>query len=234
MFRVVALVLLVLVTLPLSPRRSFAEGHVPEPMRVDLVRGLGAERGELEANVLASLTLSGQALEWAPEMEWAPLDNLAVELELPFAGRHLEALKPSLQITLPTSSRRIAHGIQVAASFARQRRAGAHVLWVSSGSIARHVAFVTSLGLRGEWLGHGAHHLKGLWNGALFVPLGNNALGVEVNLSWDRRWGERAIVPQAHVCMGPHAQLQLGLGVMRLEGDSPWGAVALLRMIGTR
>ena len=55
---------------------------VPEPLELDLVRGLGPERGELEANVLGVVPLGGRshAVEWAPELERAPARHLAFEV----------------------------------------------------------------------------------------------------------------------------------------------------------
>ena len=65
---------------------------VPEPLMFDLVRGLGAKKGELEINALADFPLnntSSRNVEWAPEVEYAVFDNLAVELELPFENFEL-------------------------------------------------------------------------------------------------------------------------------------------------
>ncbi len=43
---------------------------IPEPMVFDMIRPLGARRGELEANTLAQVNLSGASrdVEWAPEV----------------------------------------------------------------------------------------------------------------------------------------------------------------------
>ena len=63
--------------------------HIPEPLIFDLVRGLGAERGEFEANVLGEFPLgdkSGRGIEWAPEVEYAIVDGFALEFEVPFHG----------------------------------------------------------------------------------------------------------------------------------------------------
>ncbi len=55
--------------------------RIPEPMVFDLVRGLGARRGELEFNVLNLVPFrrGGPSYEWAPEVEYAVFDGFAVE-----------------------------------------------------------------------------------------------------------------------------------------------------------
>lgn len=107
---------------------------VPEPMVFDLVRPLGVRKGELEINVLAihpltrrrtGSTRAGDELgltplsrdrrqtEWAPEIEWAPFDDFAVEFELPFEGSKLEEIKLALQWTFDSPIEdRYMHGFQ--------------------------------------------------------------------------------------------------------------------------
>ena len=51
---------------------------IPEPMLFDLMRPLGAERGELEVNTLVrpSVGRNATGVAWAPEVEWPlPLDT---------------------------------------------------------------------------------------------------------------------------------------------------------------
>jgi hypothetical protein len=54
-----------------APQPEPAAVHIPEPMIFDLVRGLGARRGEFEVNVLTQVPLNdtrSRAVEWAPEI----------------------------------------------------------------------------------------------------------------------------------------------------------------------
>ncbi|MGB5229070.1 MAG: hypothetical protein WBN55_12465, partial [Eudoraea sp.] len=103
---------------PLFAQEQFPQGipDIPEPMVFDLVRELGARRGELEINVLAVFPLSSNSshfVEWAPEIEYAIWDNFAVEFELPIEDGTLEALKVALQYTFGKSkSGRFIHGTQ--------------------------------------------------------------------------------------------------------------------------
>lgn len=57
-----------------------------EPLYIDLIRDLGARKGEREWNVGLGLTdnLRFDAYEALIEYEWAPIDRLGLEVELPF------------------------------------------------------------------------------------------------------------------------------------------------------
>jgi hypothetical protein len=57
-----------------------------EPLYIDLIRDLGARKGEKEWNVGVGLTdnLKFDAYEALIEYEWAPIDRLGFEVELPF------------------------------------------------------------------------------------------------------------------------------------------------------
>ncbi|MFN4261406.1 MAG: hypothetical protein ACK4RK_19140 [Gemmataceae bacterium] len=97
---------------------------VPEPMVFDLIRPLGARKGELEVNVLGLVPfrrtrspfsqfifITGadevpdkrEGFEWAPEIEYAPFDNFALEFELPMFDGKVEAFKGAAQYTLGTA-----------------------------------------------------------------------------------------------------------------------------------
>lgn len=57
-----------------------------EPLYIDLIRDLGARKGEKEWNLGLGLTdnLKFDAYEALIEYEWAPIDRLGLEVELPF------------------------------------------------------------------------------------------------------------------------------------------------------
>lgn len=57
-----------------------------EPLYIDLIRDLGARKGEREWNVGMGLTdkLEFDSYEALVEYEWAPMDRLGLEVELPF------------------------------------------------------------------------------------------------------------------------------------------------------
>lgn len=57
-----------------------------EPLYIDLIRDLGARKGEKEFNLGVGLTdnLDFDSYEALVEYEWAPIDRLGFEIELPF------------------------------------------------------------------------------------------------------------------------------------------------------
>ncbi len=57
-----------------------------EPLYIDLIRDLGARKGEKEWNLGLGLTdnLNFDSYEALIEYEWAPIDRLGLEVELPF------------------------------------------------------------------------------------------------------------------------------------------------------
>jgi len=66
---------------PLPPKVLHAE-----PLYIDLIRDLGARKGEKEWNFGLGLTdnLDFDSYEALVEYEWAPIDRLGLEVELPF------------------------------------------------------------------------------------------------------------------------------------------------------
>lgn len=58
-----------------------------EPLYIDLIRDLGARKGEKEWNVGAGLTDNNNYDKYIAlvEYEWAPIDRLGLEVELPFS-----------------------------------------------------------------------------------------------------------------------------------------------------
>jgi hypothetical protein len=63
-----------------------------EPLYIDLIRDLGARKGEKEWNLGAGITdnLGFDTYELLVEYEWAPIDRLGLEIEIPFLfhGEH--------------------------------------------------------------------------------------------------------------------------------------------------
>jgi hypothetical protein len=86
-----------------------------EPLYIDLIRDLGARKGEKEWNVGVGLTdkLDYDAYEALVEYEWAVIDRLGLEVELPFTfysgngaqkpPNQLESLKLAAQYTFLVS-----------------------------------------------------------------------------------------------------------------------------------
>ncbi|MCU0227446.1 MAG: hypothetical protein MUF01_07380 [Bryobacterales bacterium] len=87
---------------PIDPDEgTFASSRlkIPEPMVFDLVRPLGALKGELEVNSLFKISEFGghPVLQWAPEIEYTFADGWGIEFELPAENSILEAYKLAIQ-----------------------------------------------------------------------------------------------------------------------------------------
>lgn len=92
-----------------------------EPLFIDLIRDLGARKGEKEWNVGVGLTdnLNYDSYSALVEYEWAPMDRLGLEVELPFTfytkgsdktleipGARLNGLKTAIQYTFLVSEKK--------------------------------------------------------------------------------------------------------------------------------
>lgn len=91
-----------------------------EPLYIDLIRDLGARKGEREWNVGAGITDNKSFDEYLTlvEYEWAPIDRLGLEVELPFSfyypteqgndapNSKLQSLKVAAQYTFLVSDKR--------------------------------------------------------------------------------------------------------------------------------
>jgi hypothetical protein len=231
--------LLLALTLPipltaLSASADFFEGdaslssqgmpHVPEPLLFDLVRPLGAAKGELEVNVLAQHNLRNGEYEYAPEIEYAFADGLAIELELPFKGSHLEEYKVAVQGTFGTlRNATMVHGWQV---IARKERHGgpysADFLYLNGQALGNGWSLFNMAGWRRtEFSGEGRNQL--LLNNSVFYDVSQRlTLGLELNSEIDHKanWRLRAI-PQVHYDLGGYSTLQFGIGPSRLAPGGP-------------
>lgn len=88
--------------------------HHAEPLYIDLIRDLGARKGESEWNLGMGVTKKGSHYELTPlvEYEWAVANRLGLEVELPFTiysssekqyvkspGTKLDGIKMAMQYT---------------------------------------------------------------------------------------------------------------------------------------
>jgi hypothetical protein len=204
---------------------------IPEPMLFDMIRPLGAVRGELEANVLAVSTLDGQPLAWAPEIEFAVADGFAIELELPMTGARVDSVKLGLQGTFGTGlDGNFVHGVQYLGTIDRAGRWGSSLLYLAGLRYDRHWSSMTMIGLKAkDSLRPGRAVL--LTNHSLFRDIGQRTTaGVEFNRQGGRD-GNWLLVPQVHQRIGHRAVLQLGAGVEKPRAERRT-AIASLRLVG--
>ena len=125
-------------------------------------------------------------------------------------------------------------GMQVATATELGRRGRAHGLHVLAAEIGRRMALVTMLGPRLTMPSVNGVSLGVLANAVLFVRLcGGHAVGVEADWARGVRDAELTLLSQAHVRLGRHGRLQVGVGAHHQEarGRSRWDVVAGVRLI---
>jgi len=194
---------------------------IPEPMVFDLVRPLGAAKGEFEVNSFFTQPLRGdRTLRWAPEIEYAFRQGTAVEFELPMAGTAIENYKVALQQKLPTDrTKPFIHGVQGIGEVAREGG------WQATGV---HIAGVR---IRPQWSTlsmAGFQHQRGeqvrrtlpVFNQSLFHERWDRVvLGMELN--WKGRHIESRQwlwMPQVHLKVYERLNLQFGAGYSARPG----------------
>lgn len=199
--------------------------HIPEPMVFDLVRGLGAHRGELEVNVLVEQPLSDTSdrpTDWAPEIEAAIFDGFALELELPFEDGELVAEKFAAQATFGVAfDNHFIHGTQVIAEHLRHESVWELTfLYVPGIRFDKTWSALMMLGFRTVAGGEG--ETEALFNFALFADVSYRmSLGVETNYASELS-GDASLLamPQLHFEITDHFMVQAGAGVrFTLEDD---------------
>ena len=219
-----------------DPRRAglFPGGspYIPEPLTFDLVRALGARRGELEVNTLVVVDVDRALTLWAPEVEWAFADGYAVELELPFVDRELEALKMALQGTLPSHAPSFVHGWQTFAEVGLdQGHVGTVLLYIVGHRFSSKGSYLAMVGpamgfARGERATAAAQI-----NASVFVDVREwQTWGLETNTTVAGRgdWVVR-VFPQVHLQVNQRFRVQLSVGAeARPSGPS---ALVALRFI---
>jgi len=195
----------------------------PEPMVFDLVRPLGAKKGELEANSLfkAPVQRRNFNLSWAPEVEWAFADGYAFELELPMHNYEIEAYKMAIQGTINhNQAGTFIHGWQ----------------WISEYIILDRVMESTLLYLAGYELGDG-YSVFGMFGGRNNALTRTNMIRPEsqwnmlTNISFNKKISKETVlsiennyayhiglghdlrvVPQIHTRLTHDVMIQFGVG----------------------
>jgi len=229
---------------------------IPEPMLFDLVRPLGARRGELEINTLAVFPWrainrdpdrdpfgSGQTtpdrgeIEWAPEIEYAFADGWAIEFELPYEGSKLEAYKVALQGTFGTAlDGRYIHGFQtIVEPTTEWKDWNSTLLYLGGLRFDEQWSVLFMVGARMNLSGRGnAATFERLTNATLFREINDRlTLGLEVNNAEGFEGRSQTIfVPQSHFELSEHWELQSGVGLGVFDQGSEQSAI--IRVIWSR
>jgi hypothetical protein len=201
-----------------------ASPHIPEPLVFDLVRALGAKRNELEANTLIVTRFrAGKPLvDWAPEVEWAIVDDVAIELELPLLDRELEAVKVAFQVTLPDRTERFTHGVQLIEEYVFDAKAAKTTLLYLFGGRVGRVALFSMIGARAITPMSQREHYDALLNPSIYLDVNERlTLGLETNLALSLAASpnlDALVLPQLHVQLSRHVRAQLGAGVQVVDG----------------
>lgn len=213
--------------------------HIPEPLRFDLVRSLGARRDEFEINVLTQLNRfnSRPLVSIAPEIEWAFATGHALELEFGWRDDAADYLKLAYQGTFGTAaSHRFIHGWQwLAEASLRDDDISTTVLYLLGYRVDPRWSVLAMLGTSASVDRDGQHvAAAGIVNASVFADLTDHlTLGLEANL---RAAGEQgfalSVLPQVHGALGRVFRVQFGVGPA-LE-DGRWGPSLALRLIAER
>lgn len=196
--------------------------HIPEPMVFDLVRPLGAAKGEFEVNSLFRYGLRrGEPLAWAPEIEYAIGRGLALEFELPIEGASVRDYKIAAQQKLwRTPIKRYTHGLQGIGEIGRGTSSWqASGLYIAGVRWHDHWSTISMAGLSRSSKA-GAARTSPLLNHTVFYERWKRTVaGVEWNskdLAGARQ--EWLIMPQMHIRLVEKVNLQVGIGVRRQSG----------------
>lgn len=210
---------------------------VPEPLLFDLVRGLGASRGELEVNALIrhDFRQGRDKFYWNPEVEWVARDGVAFELELAMDRGNVEAAKLMTQLTFgaPLPGRYI-HGAQVIGE-----RSGIDQGYDLSALYVGALRFTDRWSLsflQGAKYGAGVldrqnEYWAWLGNATLFAETRRATYGLEVNVESPRTDNPSIrLIPQVQLHRGQFA-MQGGIGVAASAGTQR--TFAALRLVWT-
>lgn len=225
--------------------------RIPEPMVFDLVRPLGARRGEFEINTLGifplqrsrsngeeipdALGLETTRIEWAPEVEYAIRDGIALEFELPFEDGTLGAYKAAAQWTFGTGfQHQFIHGTQLIVQYDRRPASWVPTLLYLAGvRLDETWSALGMFGLRGN---SGAEEpgdrLNFIGNLSVFADVAEHmTLGLETNFEQTLA-GENALLlmPQVHWEVTDYVMFQGGAGArVTSAGTVPEVALRLIR-----
>lgn len=218
--------------------------RIAEPMVFDLIRPLGAKRGEAEVNVLGLVPLSNQSkrvdnvsdplglvrrsadrkgIEWAPEIEYALCDGIAVEFEVPMEKAQLEAYKGAGQVTFGTAfDHRFIHGAQVIVQYDRHPGLWTTTLLYLAGFRFDETWSVFGMfGTRAEVVGDVQNKtVELLANVTLLADVTDRVVaGIETNTSqaFDGHT-EVLLMPQLHYEIDRHWMIQVGVGARFTTG----------------
>jgi hypothetical protein len=202
---------------------SSVKPRIPEPMVFDLIRPLGAERGEFEVNSLFrfSPTERPRRLQWAPEVEYAFLEGYGIEFEVPLENSRIDSWKGAIQGTLPRPLKKtFIHGWQaVGETIHNDGYWQLDLLYLAGARWHPNWSAFTMTGVRREQDSAGANAFLG--NYSLFFHLKDTvSYGLESNFKGRGSTGRGLLLmPQAQFRKS-RLNLQIGAGWRWHNGTS--------------
>jgi hypothetical protein len=200
---------------------SSIKARIPEPMVFDLIRPLGAQRGEFEVNSLFrfSPTDKPRRLLWAPEIEYAFLEGYGIEFELPMENGSIDSWKGAIQGTLAGPWKKtFIHGWQV---LGEKIRGGGYskvdLMYLAGARWHRDWSAFSMTGVERESGTQAAHAFLG--NYSLFFHLRDTvSYGLESNIKGRGNSGRGLLLmPQAQFRKS-RLNLQVGAGCRWRKG----------------
>jgi hypothetical protein len=227
---------------------SFAEDYgfseyesvseIPEPLVFDLVRPLGAKKGELEINALvrSEKQYGFEELHVSPEIEYVFAKNLAFELEAPMIGSKPDSIKTTLQWTIGFSGKKkqMVNGIQLMTERYVMNTFHNEVtpLFIHGHRLSLDWSYLSMFGAQYTDLQY-QHSLIPVMNFTLFYVyshsreiefgLEHNLLGIGETFKYYR------IVPQLEIIFHNHWKMQYGFG--GLFANHEWQTTTDFRVI---
>jgi hypothetical protein len=189
---------------------------IPEPMVFDLIRPLGAKRGEVEVNSLFRMAPGKRprTLQWAPEIEYTVWDGYGIEFEVPLENNAIDTWKGALQGTLkpPPFQRFFTHGWQVFVEAGRaEPKSKANLLYLAGSRFHPQWSVFTMNGVERERDGRTAMAFVGNYT-VFYHARDKRTYGVETNFKGEGVTGRyRLLMPQLH-WRGNRVNVQAGCG----------------------
>ncbi len=191
--------------------------NIPEPLLFDMVRGLGARKGELELNTLVHGSPTDLSTASAgPEMEYVFAHGHAIEVELPLNRSGVEAWKAALQGTLPgPSNAPFLHGWLLMGDYALGTPgARTTALYLAAYRFSARWSALTMTGMRASWRRQGRSRLAGVFNPSVYYEASSTlTCGLEVDsLREVDGTTDLVLLPQIHWQASRSWKVQLGSG----------------------
>ncbi|PJE03726.1 MAG: hypothetical protein CK427_04430 [Leptospira sp.] len=226
---------------------------VPEPLYFDLIRNLGARKGEIEGNMLTKIGKDHSPV-YSPEIEYAFLDDHAVELEIAFEESHISEGKLAYQWTMGTHGI-YQHGIQTIAQYSTRGLGQTYTaLYLSGFKLNDTISFLMMNGFQTfsgkSYLSSGALDQSDeslldskisksimsnryLWNGNFFYDMSETWIfGLEINFRTNfKNEKEIIILPNSKYHFSKHSSFHLGLGMNRELDANAYFPILVMRAI---